>query len=264
MNSTTPITLIGTGHLGRSILETLIKKGHQNLIATRRNQAELEKLKIEIPTLDINKDNQAAVQAADVIILTAKEYSFEDIADQIKSVKNGKLLISLGPTFTLKKLEALFGHRIIRLMMPVDPLNDLIFYTPDKQCSPEDKKTVEYIFGNHTQAIPEDQMAIATTHVLFRGLFNAFLNPLQKASTEAGMNEALTKKAISHMLISAGKEIEAGVDGMEKLKKASGGFNEESFTLKLFNDLKPSQNEFERQFKKYVRLLKRMENESSS
>ena len=111
MDKNTPIAILGAGYLGRSILERLIKKGHQRLIATRRNKQELDKLQQLSSSLILTIDNKAAVEQAEIIILATKEINFEEVAKDIKNVRAGKFLISLGPTCTLDKLKNLFGEK---------------------------------------------------------------------------------------------------------------------------------------------------------
>lgn len=257
MNPQTSIAIIGAGHLGKSVLEGLAKKGHRNLIATRRNISELEKLSSISSSIILTIDNKQAAEQAKVIVLATKETNFEEIAQVIKTASTGKLLISLGPICSIATLNNLFGTRSIRLITPVSPGKDIICYTSDEKCTTEDEEIIRYIFGEHVTKIPEDKMSVATSYVLFRGLLNGLFEPLCDIGATMGFDEKLAHETMGAMLISAGEEISKGKSADLRLANASGGKNEQSFTMKLYHNLEPAQKLLSDLFQKVIEGFKR-------
>lgn len=234
------VAIIGAGTLGKSIITMLNKKGHEKIIATTRNST---------------VSNQEATEKAGVIIIATKQDSFEEIAGEIKAAREGKLLISLGPTFRNSRLNELFGPKTACLIMPAEPMEDLICYATDDDYSAEDEAVINYIFGENAVKISEEEMPIATSYVLFRGLLNDFFETLVKAGEEAGFNRQLAEKMIGRMLISAGKEIEKGESSQDRLKKASYNLDENSFTMKLHKELKPAHTLLKELFEKLTKTF---------
>lgn len=258
MTPDTPIAIIGLGHLGSSIAKRLIRNGHKKLVATRRNENELQAPKDLSPHLVLTTDNEMAVKNAAVIILATKEASFEDFAAAIKAGRQGKLLISLGPTFKLNKLDELFGGHNVRLITPVDARNDVICYSTDSFCSDEDEKVLHYIFGECIQKVPEEEMPLATAFVLFRGVLNSFLDPFIRVAAQEGLDAQSSQKIMGEMLISCGEELRDGISSEKRLENASGGFNEKSFTMRLYKELEPAQVLLKDLFEKVCKQFKNL------
>lgn len=255
MNPSTPITIIGAGHIGTSIIRRLISNGHKNIIATRRNEEELQKLKERFPSVTITTNNKEAVEKAEVIILSTKQNSFQDVSKQIKAICDGKTIISTGPTYKLAQLKELFGEKDIRLIMPVNPSADIICYASN--IDKEAEEVMEHIFGKSAVKVPEEEMPVATTYVLFRGVVNSLFEPLCNIGAEAGFNKVLAKEAIGNMLISTGEEIKQGITAQERLANASYNLDEQSFTMKLYHQLEPAQKLLQELFEKFCQDFKK-------
>lgn len=226
MKKNLTIAVIGAGHLGSSILDRLKKNGYENLIATRRNSPGGDK---------------AAAEKAGVIILATKEADFEDVAKEIREAREGKLLITVGPTWTLSQLGSVFGGKNARVITPVNASKDVICFCMDEKCTPEDELVIREIFGENLEKVAESEMPLATTYVLFRGILNSFFEPFAEIGIAEGMEEKRVRKILGRLLISAGEEIENGVSAEERLSNASGGLNEASFTMKLYKQIEPAQ-----------------------
>ncbi len=249
------ITVIGAGHLGKSIIKNLLALGYENITATRRNEEKLGELRSLSPSLKLSTNNKEAVETADLVILTAKQDSFEAISEEIRDLVDGKLLISLGPTMSLEELEGFFGSRNIRLMMPVYPGVDIISFVKDEACMEGDVAIVEGIFGENCVEHEEKDMLIATAYVVLRGVMNSLLDPLLRKSVELGMDEELARETMGKLLISTGQEIIDGGIAEDRLEAASGGFNEKSSTLKLHKKLQPVQEQLADLFEEAVKSL---------
>lgn len=250
------IAIIGAGHLGTSIIKSLLNSGYGNITATRRDEEKLKELKSLSPSLKLTSSNKEAVVGADVVILTTKQTSFDAISEEIRELVDGKLLISLGPTLNLEKLNGLFGARNIRLMMPIYPGTDVIAFAKDAACTDEDIAVVKEIFGENCVEHAEKDMPVATAYVVFRCVMNSLLNPLLQKGIDAGMNEELARKTLGDLLISTGQEIKAGMIAEDRLAAASGGFNEKSFTLGLHKKLAPVRDQLEDLFEETCESLK--------
>ncbi len=259
MNKNLSICVIGAGHLGMSILNQLHKRGHKVLWATRRSHERLSEIRQLVPGINVTTDNLLAIKSSEVIIVATKEHNFLDFASDLKNNRSGKFIISMGPTYSLKKLGSIFGSGNARLVPPIDPLEDVLCYSLDEHCGAREKEIIQYIFKGTLCQIQDFQMPMATSYVLFRVLLNSFFEPLQNAGKKVGFDEEFIQRIVGKMLISAGQEIELGISSRQRLEQASGGFNEKSFTLNLYNDLKPLQNQFEKLFNQTYSQLKNLE-----
>lgn len=279
MNKNLKIAVIGAGHLGRCILKVLADNGYKNLIATRRDESELKNLKklnpeLENTNLETTTNNKTAVEKADVIILATKNTSFSEISKEVKAnfltkeeEKNQnstkeKLLISLCPVTNLKTLSQLFGTKNCRLIMPIDPLNDVICYSLSGKCEEKEEKIIQemfQLFGGKTKKISEDKMPIASTYVLFRGILNSVLDPWRGTGISAGLSPKEAEELLGELLISTGQEFKKGLSAEKRIENASGGYNPKSFTLKLTKDLQPIKDQLAQSFDKTYKLFKEIE-----
>ncbi len=237
------IAIIGTGHLGTSIIERLIKNKHKRIIATARRKEKLEELKKRFPDITLTMDNYKAAINSDIIILTTKESSFEEVSEQIKEACKNKLVISLGPTCSLKRLSKLFCQKSVRLMTPVDAREDIVCYCINKKCSAEDEGIVRQVFGPHCVKVQEAQMPVLTAYTVLRGVTTTLFEPLVEIGKRNGLDRKLAQQVVGIMLTSTGEDILRGYSAQERLRKASGGMNPHSFTLRLAHELEPVRKE---------------------
>lgn len=250
MNQT--IAVLGAGHLGQNLLDLLIAKGHKNLIATKRDTSGLQE---KYPQIEIT-DNATAAQKADILILTTKQDSFEQIAQEINPHRGPKLLISLGPTYSLAKLQSLFGSNLVRLMMTVHPSEDIINYCADHEAPLE---ILKYIFGPQIEQLPEEQMPITTAVVLLRGVANSFFEPLIQTAIDAGFSKAEAQKQLAALLHSTAREIAEDFSAEKRLRDASADLSSKSFTYQFYQKLLPLQQDLAGYFAETIQLLKKLE-----
>jgi pyrroline-5-carboxylate reductase len=257
MLSSKTIAIIGAGYLGSNILDILLKKKHNKVIVTRRNKIKLDTIQKLYPQVQTTRDNTYAAQKADIIIVATKQDSFGTISSEIKNVVEGKLVISVGPTYTIKKLEELFGKKVIHLMMPIYPKSDIISYTPSKSCGKTERGILGYIFGSTVKELPEGEMSIATAYTILRCTFNSFIEPIVQLGIEKGMSEDNVRGIVGEMFKSVGEEIQKGVNPDHRLEGASGGFNEKTFTSQFWKTLEPLSKKLEKELSNVVDKLEK-------
>ncbi|MBL0048290.1 MAG: pyrroline-5-carboxylate reductase [Bacteroidetes bacterium] len=105
--NTKKIAILGGGNLGASIAEGLLESGYTkapNIHVTRRNSAALGTLKSK--GIIISSNNEAAVKAADIIILAVKPYQADDLLASIKKSLNPKkhILCSVVSGYSIEQI----------------------------------------------------------------------------------------------------------------------------------------------------------------
>src|SRR5579871_5001660 len=78
------ITIIGAGNMGHSLISGLISDGHPSdkICATDLNDEKLSALQNQFH-IHIEKNNEAAIQQADVVIFAIKPQSFAETAKEV-------------------------------------------------------------------------------------------------------------------------------------------------------------------------------------
>jgi pyrroline-5-carboxylate reductase len=143
------ITVIGTGVIGRAIVDSLLKSKYDGkIIAT---EIDLEKIRdLEEQGVTITRDNKKAVKASDVIFLCVKPNAVENVLKEIRTELEGKLLIYTAATVPLKFCKRIVPlARFVRTMPNVAILVQQSFtaYHCDEEVTDADKEKVKEILG---------------------------------------------------------------------------------------------------------------------
>ncbi len=156
------ISVIGAGNLGTAVVNALIKKGHQKIIATRRNEQSLEELKNKYG-IEVSKDNNYAVEKSNIVILGVKPCLIDGVCQEIRASASGKLVISLAAAKKLEDLESnLYDSRVCRVMTGISVEAELATYAFSSKNTPEDEVAVKYIFGQSAKNVIENSLADRT------------------------------------------------------------------------------------------------------
>lgn len=109
------VAVLGCGNIGLSIVEGIIKNEElppQNIIATKRNVAELDNLKER--GVKVTSDNLSAISESDLIIIAVKSYNFNGILAEINShLQSGRhVIISVTTGISINQIQKATGNKI--------------------------------------------------------------------------------------------------------------------------------------------------------
>lgn len=233
------IAVLGAGNLGTSVIDMLYNSGHERIIATRtkRSKKGLEELARKYARIKTTTNNAEAVEEAEILILSVKPAYVCGVAEEIKSIAQDKLLISLAAATQLKDLESLFSnYRIARVMTGVFVEDEIAVYTSGSKCSKEDETAIKYIFGSRAIKVCENVLDLMTYPACDDGILAMETEKKIEKLSELGMEEDDARKVYGAKMIALGKKFLEGAKGTEIFDRVTGG-SEKSFTAKLYNNL---------------------------
>lgn len=112
---------IGCGNMAQAMLKAVLAKGiykPEEIIVSRRNASELEKIKKEL-SVETTTDNVLVAKKADILILAVKPTQFAEVIPAIADdIKEEALVISIAAGQTIENIESLFGKdiKLVRTM----------------------------------------------------------------------------------------------------------------------------------------------------
>ncbi|WP_456394376.1 pyrroline-5-carboxylate reductase [Thermococcus sp.] len=149
------IAVIGAGTIGSAVAKALAEDGY-DVIATRRR---VERVRwLEEYGVRILRDNKAAAEKADVIILAVKPNKVGKVLEEIKPAVEGKILISFAAGIPLRILRGLTDAKLVRAMPNIAVLVGESFtaYTADG-LEEREIELVERIFGAFGRCLRVDE-----------------------------------------------------------------------------------------------------------
>ena len=112
---------MGMGNMAQAVAGGILKKGicaPGDIIASRRNQAELDKIKEKYGIL-VTTDNAEVVKTSDILILAVKPQMLKQVMEEIKGyLTEGHIIVSLAAGKTIGWFEGELGsqYKIVRCM----------------------------------------------------------------------------------------------------------------------------------------------------
>lgn len=103
------IAIIGAGNMGSAIAASLRGDGTR-IVCTAASQSTLDKIKAEMPEVEVSADNVAAVRDAGMIVLAVKPYIAPGIIEEIKEhIHAEAVIISVVAVMSIEELRKRFG-----------------------------------------------------------------------------------------------------------------------------------------------------------
>lgn len=232
------IVVIGAGHLGTGVIDALYQKGHQKVIATRRDQEKLKELSQQYG-IQTTTNNVEAIEKSDVVVVTVKPKVLDDllkdpIGREIAYVAREKLVITVAAARSIAQIEAVLdASRVCRVMTGIYVAEEIAAYTLGSRCTHEDATVVKYIFGDRSREVKEAGLADRTWIACYNGLMGKEIEYQIAALPELQQDEA--RRMVGAMLEAMGKQLQRGVTG-HKIFDAVAGPG--SFTGKLYEVLR--------------------------
>lgn len=110
------ITIIGTGNMGRAIINSLKKK--YRIVASDIDKTKLRRLNVRTVT-----DNKLAVRDSDIVLLAVKPQNMDIVLDELSgTISRRQLVVSIAAGVTTKKIENKLGNVPVVRVMPNLPL----------------------------------------------------------------------------------------------------------------------------------------------
>lgn len=199
------IAVIGAGTVGSAVAKALSEK--YEVIATRRR---IEKVRwLEKHGVNLIKDNKAAAESADVIILTVKPNKVRKVLEEIREAVKGKIVISFAAGIPLKVLKELANAKFVRAMSNIAILVRESFTAyATNDLSDEEIKLVEEIFETFGKCIKiEEEYMDAITGLSGSGpaYASVFLESLIYGGLKVGLPRDVALLAAAQTLLGTAK-----------------------------------------------------------
>ena len=141
------ISIIGAGNMGGTFYKGLLKLfPEENLFICDKSQSKLDALGAKNASIDPNE----TLKEANVVILSIKPQSLDELMTSLKVSLNFKLIISIMAGISLDRLKEKTGsNRIVRAMpnLPVQVSKGVIGWVALPDVSDSDAKLIEKIFS---------------------------------------------------------------------------------------------------------------------
>lgn len=237
------IAILGGGNLGSAIAQGLYKSQNypaSNIFITRNKVERLAYLKEE--GIQVGKDNVAAVQQADIVIIAVKPYKVAEILEEIRSVLDSKkhILVSVATGITIQEMADTLGFELpIFRAMPntAIEIQESITCFCSQYASPEQDTAISDLFNllGVSVSINEELMEAATVlgacgiAFVFR-----FIRAMMQGGIEIGFDAITastiaeqTVKGAAELLLKGGKHPEEEIDKVTTPKGCTiSGLNE--------------------------------------
>jgi len=208
----TRIAVVGAGTIGSAIVKSLLRKGFENIIATRRQADRLKELADLGAT--VSSDNKGAVAKADVVVLCVKPSDALRVLEEIKEEAAGKLIISVAAALPLQLLKMRAPRsRFIRAMpnMAVLVQESFTAYCVDGDVTAEDRERAEEVFeamGRYREVAETYMDAITGLSGSAPAYLAIVVEALMYAGLKVGLPRDLALASSAQSLVGLGKLIQ--------------------------------------------------------
>ncbi|RLG05832.1 MAG: pyrroline-5-carboxylate reductase [Thaumarchaeota archaeon] len=187
------IGVIGAGQIGSAIARVLAQTGKYQVMASRRNIAEIKDL--EKIGVKLTRDNRAVAEFADVVFLSVKPYKVSEVLREVGDLLGNKILISVAAAIPISKLSSLVPEaKIVRVMPNVGLIAKASFtaYTVGPNIADKDLEIVRGLLGDlgSYMEVDEDLMDAITA---LSGSGPAYVALLIEAMAYAGLKVGLPR-----------------------------------------------------------------------
>ena len=147
------IGFIGCGNMAKAMITSIIKAelvSPNSIFASDGYQPSLDDAKTRLG-INTTMDNKEVVKSSDVIFLAVKPNIYDAVMQEIASLVDGKLIVSIAPGKTLAYLENGLGKntKILRTMpnTPAMVGEGVTAICPNNNVTKEDQEVLETIIG---------------------------------------------------------------------------------------------------------------------
>lgn len=208
------IAIIGAGNMGSAIARGLAKSSTATKITiSNPSLSKLERLKSEIPSIDITTNNIEASKKADIVLLAVKPWFIEQVIKEIKPSPT-QILISVAAGIDTEELTKMAGHKTMTIfkIIPNTAISKMESTTliSSYNSTPEQEKMIQEMFScmGLTFIIPEKLMK-ATTAMTSCGIAYAlkYIQAVTQAGIELGIRPDIGIKMVAQSIKGAAELI---------------------------------------------------------
>lgn len=200
--------------MGSIIARSILKAGEYTMIATDVEHS--RRMLAKSYGIKVFENNRDAVKNADIIILAVKPKEVSSVLNDIGSLANGKLIISIAAAVKLKHMESIVPNaRFIRIMpnilIEVDEAS--IAICPGSRATEEDVELASRVFSRMGEVVRvEEGLMDGVTG--FSGSGPAYVFTIMDALADAGVKIGLPKelalKMAARMMLGSAKMVLEG------------------------------------------------------
>lgn len=249
---TTNITFIGAGNMASSLVGGIIAKGFdpRHITVTDVSNAQLAQARSQFQ-VNTSRDNPAACEQADVIVLAVKPQVMGEVLAPLREVVNRRrpLVLSIAAGITLAKLQQWLGDDIaIVRCMPNTPAMVQTGATglfANARVSEPQKKQAQTIMGSVGVALwldSEDQIdAVTALSGSGPAYFFLVMEAMMAAGQALGLSEAVARQlTLQTALGSAQMAVTGSVEPAELRRRVTspGGTTERALSIMEAHDLR--------------------------
>ncbi|OEF27746.1 pyrroline-5-carboxylate reductase [Vibrio rumoiensis] len=242
------ISFIGSGNMARSIFAGMLSSGYKaaNITATGRDEVKLKNL-TDCFGIHTTTNNVAAVEQADVVILSVKPQMMEGVCADFQSLDlSNKLVISIAAGISAKRLNEMLGQEVqlVRVMPNTPSLVGKgmsgLFATAnvsenDKDFSGDLMAAVGEICWVDTESGINNIIAAAGSAPAY---FFLFMEAMQKEAIAQGFNQDTARLLVQQAALGAAEMVVANpeleLSTLREQVTSKGGTTAEA--LRTFNE----------------------------
>ncbi|WP_281888334.1 late competence protein ComER [Paenibacillus sp. YYML68] len=214
------VGFIGTGSMGSILIEAFIRSGALNpeqIVATNRTIAKVERLAEQYPGLQTAHSNKEAAAGADLLFLCVKPMEFKAVIDDIQAVATAQqTVISITSPVLIQHLEELLPCKIVKIIPSITNyvLSGATLCIFGNRIEPEDEEPLESLLSHIGTPIRiSEQFTRISSDLSSCG--PAFLSFFVQKYVEAavnttGISEEQATMLASEMVLGTGKLLTTG------------------------------------------------------
>ncbi len=224
------IAFIGAGNMATALIKGLIAKGYPcaKIWAADPNNEQLAQLKKDT-NINVSNDNPAVIQQADVVVLAVKPQLIADVLQPLQKALNTKavLLISIAAGVSIKTLESLSSAKqaIVRCMPNTPALVEAgasALYANACTSDAQQQQAQSILSAVGMVCWLKAESDIDTVTALSGSgpaYFFLFIEALQKAAIEQGLDPDIAKKLALQTAFGAAKLALSGDEDVAELRR---------------------------------------------
>ncbi|MFC3882993.1 late competence protein ComER [Bacillus songklensis] len=223
------IGLIGTGNMGRILIEAFIEsKAVQpaNMIVTNRTIEKAYDIQAQHPSVKVAQNAKEVVQHSNIIFLCVKPLDIHPLLIQLKNdLQFAQCIVSITSPISVEQLESVVNCQVARIIPSITnrALAGVSLFTYGESCSRDYQQVLYELFSaiSHPVLIDHSITRIASDIVSCGPAFLSFL--LQKfvsaAVSETNISKEKAIELASQMVIGMGKLLEKEIFTLPTLQE---------------------------------------------
>ncbi len=238
------IGVIGTGSMGRTLIEAWIRSGvlhPEDLVISNRTLKKAEQLAFAFPGIQVAESNPQLVEQVQCIFLCIKPSDYSTVIAEIQSiVRPEHLVVSITSPVMIHDLEERLSGKIAKIIPSIThiSLSGTSLYIPGKRITAEDQKFLLQLFSaiSTPLQIDEQHTRIASDLASCAPAFLAnILDQMIDAATEVTpLPRQTASELVSHMVLGVGRlltEEEFTLNRLQERVAVPGGITREGLNL---------------------------------